>query len=151
MITMAGGARARSGPPPNPNSAKSLNNAGDWTTLPAEGRKGRAPKWPLPDPSDREIELWKLKWKTPQAIMWERQQLEFQVALYVRRLVEVEQPGAPTNLGSLVRQMGEDLGDSLPGMARNHWKIATDDVADRRQAKSKPRQSARERMRVVNG
>jgi len=95
-----------------------------WQTLPATGRTGDAPDWPLPHPTDRERELWETEWKRPQAIMWERNGQELEVALYVRRLVEVERPDAPVTLGTLVRQMQEGLGLSLPGLHRNRWVIA---------------------------
>lgn len=36
------------GPPPNPNAVRRNARVG-LVTLPAEGHKGRAPKWPLPD------------------------------------------------------------------------------------------------------
>lgn len=48
----SGGARARSGPAPDPNALtrdkvrKSALN-GEWVKLPASGRKGRTPPWPL--------------------------------------------------------------------------------------------------------
>lgn len=45
-----GGARVNSGPPPDPNALRRerKSDQAGWTTLPAEGRKGRAPRWPLP-------------------------------------------------------------------------------------------------------
>jgi hypothetical protein len=45
-----GGARVNSGPPPDPNALRRdrKSDQAGWTTLPAEGRKGRTPKWPLP-------------------------------------------------------------------------------------------------------
>lgn len=45
-----GGARVNSGPPPDPNALRRdrPSDKDGWTTLPAEGRKGRTPKWPLP-------------------------------------------------------------------------------------------------------
>lgn len=67
--------------------------------------------------------------------MWERQKLGHEVAVYVRRLTEVEVPGAPTNLGTLVRQLGDDLGVTLPGMLRHHWRLGADDVAVRRRTR----------------
>src|SRR3954470_10344127 len=85
----SGGARVRSGPPPDPNSLRSAaRDTGDWTTLPAEGRKGRAPDWPWSKQTRRETALWQREWKRPQALMWERQGQQLEVALYVRRLAE---------------------------------------------------------------
>lgn len=121
---MKGGARARSGPPPDPNALRRdrKDDAG-WTTLPAEGRKGRAPKWPLTKASARESELWRSEWKRPQAVEWKRNGQEIEVAMYIRNLVEAEVPGAAKGLRDLVRQGQEALGLSLPGLARNRWRI----------------------------
>lgn len=45
-----GGARTISGPPPDPNALRRdrKSDRDGWTTLPAEGRKGPTPPWPLP-------------------------------------------------------------------------------------------------------
>lgn len=44
-----GGARVNSGPPPDPNALRRdrPKDKDGWTSLPANGRKGRMPKWPL--------------------------------------------------------------------------------------------------------
>jgi len=144
-----GGARAFSGPPPDPNALRRERDKGDWVTLPAEGRKGRAPKWPLPDQSDREAELWRHEWRRPQAIMWERNGQEHEVALYVRRAAAAEDIDAPVTLCQLVRQLQETLGLSLPGMHRNRWKIAADEVAGKRDTPKTS--SAKDRFTVVAG
>lgn len=121
----SGGARARSGPAPDPNALRrDRKSDGEWTTLPASGRPGRAPSWPLTEASERELELWKREWKRPQALMWEQHGQEVIVALYVRRLSESELPGSQVTLGTLVRQLQEDLGISNSGLQRNRWKIA---------------------------
>ncbi len=45
-----GGARVNSGPPPDPNALRRdrKEDQAGWTMLPASGRDGRTPKWPLP-------------------------------------------------------------------------------------------------------
>lgn len=47
---VSGGARGTSGPPPDPRSFRQTSKAkvGDWILLPSEGRKAKAPAWPLP-------------------------------------------------------------------------------------------------------
>jgi hypothetical protein len=67
--------------------------------------------------------LWNREWKRPQAVEWERNGQEVEVALYVRSLVAAEKLDAPTNLRTLVKQQQEALGISLPGLARNRWRI----------------------------
>lgn len=120
---MRGGARARSGPAPDPQALRRDRDADSWVTLPAEGRKGKPPAWPLSARSKRETTLWNREWKRPQAVEWERNGQEVEVALYVRSLVAAERLDAPTNLRTLVKQQQEALGISLPGLARNRWRI----------------------------
>lgn len=141
-----GGARARSGPAPDPLALRRERDEGDWVSLPAEGRSGPAPEWPLTKPTARETALWKKEWTRPQAVMWERLHLEVEVALYVRSLVGAEKLKAPVNLRTLVKQQQEALGLSLPGLARNKWKIEAG-AAERGPA----RPPARTRFKVVTG
>jgi hypothetical protein len=118
-----GGARTRSGPAPDPAALRRERDKGDWTILPGEGRAGDAPEWPLSEPMSRELDLWDELWTRPQALMWERYSQHFEVALYVRRLVEAEAPGSMVNLSTLVRQMADSLGLTTPGMRANRWRI----------------------------
>jgi hypothetical protein len=121
---MPGGARAHSGPPPDPNALRRerKNDAG-WITLPLE-RTGETPRWPLPGPvKARERAMWEREWRRPQAVMWERAGQHDEVALYVRTFVEASQPGATANLRTLVKQQQEVLGLSQPGLARMRWRI----------------------------
>lgn len=146
----SGGARATSGPAPDPNALRRDRDGASWITLPAEGRTDDPPEWPLTEASDRELELWAREWRRPQAVMWERNGQEAEVALYVRSLREAETPEAAVTLRNLVRQLQEALGISLPGMARNHWRIgAAEEQKQTRQRASAP--SARDRFRVVTG
>lgn len=147
----SGGARARSGPAPDPNALRrDRKSDGEWVTLPAEGRQGEPPEWPLLAQSEREAELWAREWRRPQAVMWERNGQEIEVALYVRRLVEVETPEAPASIGTLVKQMQEALGLNMPGLARNRWRIAADELTEEREQRTGQKgASARERFTVV--
>lgn len=120
---MRGGARARSGPAPDPDALRRERDGDSWTTLPAEGRKGKAPAWPLSAKSKRETTLWNREWKRPQAVEWERNGQELEVAMYVRTLVASEKLDATQGMRNLLRQQQEALGISLPGLARNRWKI----------------------------
>lgn len=145
----SGGARANSGPPPNPESLRQdrADVKAGWVTLPAAGRQGAVPEFPLAAPmcervladedgkktyehvldvasEKRELLVWSRQWKRPQAIMWERNGQEEEVALYVRTLVQAEDAEAKANVRTLVKQQQEALGLSLPGLARNHWRIA---------------------------
>ena len=123
-----GGARSRSGPPPDPAALRRDRKSDPtWTVLPAEGRKGRTPAWPLVKATARERALWGQLWKLPQAVEWERNHLEMTVALYVRRLAEAELPGSKVTLSTLIRQLGDGLGLTAPGMASLRWRIGEDE------------------------
>jgi hypothetical protein len=121
---MGRGGHANSGPKPDPNSLR--NERSDvlgWKVLPITGRQGDAPDWPLPEASDREIWHWERLWRTPQATEWETLGQFVQVAVYVRRLVAVEEPGATASLGNHVLRLEEGLGLTIPGLLRNRWQI----------------------------
>lgn len=122
-----GGARARSGPAPDPDSL--TQSDGEWTLLPAAGRPGDPPVWPLPSLSEREQTLWERFWSSPQAVMWERQGQELEVALFVRTFGRAEERDATAALVTLVRQGQEALGLSVPGMLRNRWRIVDVDLS----------------------
>lgn len=147
----SGGARARSGPPPDPNALRRARDAHEWWTLPAEGRTAPAPKWPLTRVTKREAEVWKSLWAKPQAVAWEALGQEFEVALYTRRLVEAEKPLSQTSVGTLVRQLGEALGLSVPGLARNRWRIGQAEQAPTAKPADGRLRSARNRLKVVDG
>lgn len=145
-----GGARAHSGPPRDPNSLRRDSlMAGDWATLPAAGRPGPAPEWPLTKPTKREADLWVREWRRPQAVMWEVNGQELEVALYVRTLRQAEMVKAPVAMRTLLKQQQEALGLSLPGLQRNRWRIASADDAPA--ARPSAGMSARDRLRVVPG
>jgi hypothetical protein len=147
-----GGARARSGPAPDPNALRRDRDAGEWTVLPADGRLGAMPDWPLTEQSSRETELWEDLWRKPQAIMWERYGQGVEVALYVRRLTEAELMDSRVNLSTLVRQMADSLGLTTPGMRANRWRITAEEPVRPTPSGRRPAvRSSRSRLKVVPG
>lgn len=152
-----GGARAVSGPPPDPNSLRQVKAAerGGWKTLPAEGRTGELPEWPLTEATPREVALWDDLWSKPQAVVWEEMGQELEVALFARTLAEAEKPDARVDVKKMVRGYLDSLGLSVTGMLRNRWKIApaTDapigEVLPLEGAPARRRPSSRDRMKVV--
>lgn len=153
----SGGARNRSGPAKDPDALRRdrPSDKAGWITLPA-GRTDPAPDWPLPTPATyEELQVWEHEWTRPQATRWEALNLEVNVAIYVRRLVEVQQPGATAGLGTLVRQLQDDLGLSITGLRVNGWTIANSDPAPAVTAPT-PRAgkastgSARDRIKIVS-
>lgn len=132
----SGGARSRSGPPPDPAALRRARDDGEWRQLPAAGRQGDAPDWPLRRAStfdrdgahlygfeEREAELWAEMWMMPQAIVWEENSQYHEVAVMVRTMTRAEHPDAAAALVTLLRQQQEALGLSIPGMLRNKWTI----------------------------
>lgn len=150
----SGGARARSGPAPDPNALRRdrKDDAG-WVVLPAEGRKTKAPAFPLLDASKRELQLWTRLWKLPQALLWEKNNQELAVAFHVRTMAEAERADAQTNLRTLVRQQAGELLLTIPAMHSARVRIAEDEVASKRAQTVAPATSlsARDRLRAVNG
>jgi len=80
---------------------------------------------------------------------------EIEVALYVRNLAQFELPGAPVNLGTLVRQQADALGLTIPGLRSHRWKIAAGQAGVKRDETAPKatmaRASARDRFRVIDG
>jgi hypothetical protein len=133
----SGGARTRSGPPPDPNAA-ARERATDkgWLTLPAEGRTTPAPPWPAPTWTDREAELWATMWRKPQSLIWERDGMVEYVAMFVRQLAEAEVEKASAENRKTVRMMFADLYLTADSMARARIKIVADEVTGRRAAEA---------------
>ena len=152
-----GGARNRSGPARDPNSGRSERRGFKLTALPSEGFRGDVPDFPLPDVTDRELEVWESLWRTPQACAWSMQSWRWlNVADLVRMQVRGEAHDAPVNIATVVRQLRADLGLTPAGLKENGWAIAADEVAARADVKAAeaaaaPRRSSRDRLSVVNG
>jgi hypothetical protein len=137
----------RAGPAPDPNALRRERDSGEWVTLPAEGRAGDPPDWPLPGGSERELVVWADLWSRPQAVEWERQRQEMDVAFYARHFAEAEQPEAGASARALVIRLADSLGLTTPGLRSNRWKIApaVDDAPKAAPARSK----SRARLKVV--
>ena len=152
---VSGGARARSGPAPDPNALRrDRKDDAAWVVLPAEGFAGEVPEFPLRDASGVELELWGTLWRKPQAVMWGRLGLEFEVAAYVRAFLESVEASASAGLKTAVLRMAAEIGLSLPGMHQLRWKFAADELAEKRAEKSEVPSAAlsvRDRLGAVSG
>lgn len=77
------------------------------------------------------------------------------VADLVKYVVRSEPSDAPASLGTVVRQLRDDVGLSKAGLIANGWAIAVDEVgaraAEKADAAPTTRRSSRERLSVVNG
>lgn len=153
-----GGARNRSGPPAAEDSGRSEARGVVFTALPSEGCKRKAPPFPLTPPLVEAIgpieqARWVQVWKSPQAVAWHAQPWRWlTVAQYVRIAVGVELGGKAADVTAMIR-LADQIGMTPAGLKENGWKIAEDQVAQRRTArKTTPaRRSARSRMTVVAG
>lgn len=154
-----GGARATSGPAPDPTALRRNrpSDAAGWRTLPAAGREGEPPEWPLTEATDREWDVWCDLWEQPQAVMWEELHQALEVALFVRTLAEAERPDARAEVRKMVRGYLDSLGLSVAGMLRHRWKVAPPEEAELLDAPAAAaaqpvaarRPSARDRLKVV--
>jgi hypothetical protein len=122
-----------SGPAPDPLALRRdrKDDRAQWVHLPAAGRPGPAPDWPLTRPTGREKTLWAAEWARPQAVMWERNGQAIEVALYVRTFARAEAPGAPVDARRLVCQFMAGLGISATGLRTNRWIIEHEPVEQR--------------------
>ena len=173
----SGGARSRSGPAPDPMALRrDRRDDAAWVTLPAEGFQGDVPNFPLPkipvydiyfsgkervkefDPDateakwDAEVDLWESLWQKPQAVMWAKLELKFEVAAYVRAFIRsVSEDGNASDRTAALR-MSAEIGLSLPGMHSLRWKFSEDELGAKR-AESAPARSgpsARDRMAALS-
>lgn len=117
------------GPPPKRN-ARRRNARPEWRTLPAAGRDGDPPPFPLAEPSVEVLALWLDLWRTPQAVAWESLGWTRTVARYTRLVLEAESGDAPVALLGEVRQLEDRLGLSPMAMKRLQWEIAVVPVED---------------------
>lgn len=147
---VSGGARARSGPAPDPNALRrDRKDDKAWISLPVSPVED-VPAFPLPDAGAVEVELWDELWRKPQAHMWVALGLKFQVAFYVRNFVKASAAdAAATWVAGVLRQEAE-LGLSTVGMGQLRWQIATDEVAERRDEVKPARKPSRDRLKVLN-
>lgn len=117
------------GPAPLNNAEqqrKKPNPTAGFKQLPAEGRTGDAPAFPIgPFKSDEERGLWNKLWTLPQATMWEHMRCEDTVALYVRVFcaMAAADDSAMVKLGNEVRQLDSKLGLSPRAMLDLRWEI----------------------------
>ena len=138
------------GPPPKPASQRRRTNATIATTqLPAEGRQGEPPAWPLAASAAYDEQTWRDLWSSPQAVAWERLGIGCirMVARYVVLLAEAE-VGEP-KAAMEVRQLEDRLGLSPMAMRRLLWEIVADDTAAARPRPAPRSTAATRRERVL--
>lgn len=127
---------AGTGPAPNP-AARRRNARPAFRRLPAGGRQGEAPAWPLGKPTRGEADLWTQLWSSPQAVAWEELGWIRTVARYARIALMAERRGRLANAAvmSEARQLEDRLGLNPKAMRSLGWDIVataeeTSDAAD---------------------
>ena len=147
---------AGNGPPPSPTSRRQTGTqAHTWTDLPAEGFAGEIPAWPLPHESDLESAMWERYWRKPQAAAWAALGMADEIALYVRLYLEAgcgDGDGPSVKAAAEARQRAKQLGLTPDGMLHNRWRIARDELTEKRDEKPRESagQSARKRLKAVD-
>lgn len=175
---MPSGGHANSGPPPDPNSLKTAKRGLTFTALPAEGYAGEVPEYPLPRVPvydiwfegkerhkeldleatehrfERELELWAWAWRTPQAAAWAKEPWRGDsVAMWVRTRAICESGDATAADKNSLHRFADQIGLTPAGLAYNGWKIAADQLAEKRSEKAPAASapSARDRMKALRG
>ena len=150
-----GGARNRSGPAPDPYSARSEQRGFQLSALPADGFTGEAPEFPLPPRrvyyqyrddgavvreldeaatdavAAREEELWAWAWTTPQACAWSMPSESWRlmsIAMWVRTYVLCESSEATAADKGSLHRFADQIGLTPAGLRENGWAIKTDAV-----------------------
>lgn len=169
-----GGARNRSGPQKQEHSGRSDRAGFTLTALPSEGYRGEVPDFPLAKVSvydvyfedkkrvkefdadatqarwERELDLWSWAWSTPQACAWSVEPWRwFAVAMWVRTSALCESSEATAADKNSLHRFADQIGLTPAGLKENGWKIAADEVADRRPEVEPEADDPRTRFTVV--
>lgn len=134
--------------PPKMDPARGVRGRG-ITNLPAGGRKGNPPPWPIPGLLDEaERLLWEQLWSSPQAAAWESMGVATcrEVARYCRLLIVAESDGSKAADHAQATALADRLGLTPKAMRLLLWQIAPDEVAEKRQETS---DGVRQRIRAV--
>lgn len=121
---------AGNGPAPNPN-ARRRNARPAFRRLPAAGRRGDPPPWPLGKPTTGEAALWADLWASPQAVAWEDLGWVRTVARYARIVLVAERRGKPNAaVMAEARQLEDRLGLNPKAMRSLGWDIVAMEAED---------------------
>ena len=148
-----GGARNRSGPAPDPNSARSDRRGLTFTALPVS-YEGPVPGFPLVGPSEREVEVWERVWRGPQGNAWSQPSEEWRhltIGLYVRVFVACERfEGLPSGQTmAQLHRLADQVGLTPAGLRENGWSVAKDEVAAKAAAREPVEAAPRRKRRLT--
>lgn len=114
------------GPPPKPNNERRRRNTPRANTvkLPAQGRAGPIPPWPM---QTKKPDEWDLVWRLPQAVMWEGMGAEPIVARYIDLRDKVMDPAFPegknASFWNVLMALEDRLGLTPTAMLKLQWEI----------------------------
>jgi hypothetical protein len=101
--------------------------------LPAEGRLGAPPAWPLDGKPNAQIQrIWRQLWATPQAVAWQRLGWTRVVARYARVALAAEV--LDKDALAEARHLEDRLGLTPKAMRTLLWEIVADEVQEHREA-----------------
>lgn len=170
----SGGARLKSGPAPDPTSARSERRGYNLRALPATGYEGRTPSFPLDEYrvyllgedgeqifdekatkqwKTRERKLWRNLWKSPQACAWSMPQyayMIYDVALYCRQLILCQDSMAKAADRGLLPRYADRIGLSAVGLSGLGWRISDDDKQEDKateEAETRAKEAPKRRLR----
>lgn len=168
-----GGARNRSGPQPEVTSGRSDRRGFTLSALPSDGYRGEAPEFPLPPLTvyweyfedkrkvrevdeaatnarqERELELWRWAWTTPQACAWSLQPWRWQaVAMWVRTSALCESAESTAADKNSLHRFADQIGLTPAGLKENGWAIA-DEQTNTPGEPEEPVDDPRARLTVV--
>jgi len=97
--------------------------------------------------------MWARLWVRPQAVIWEADGQEEEVAVYVRTFCQAAERNGTVAGRTLVLRQQENLGLSQPGLMRLRWRIAADAAPAAREARTRDarRASDKARFQVIEG
>ncbi len=95
--------------------------------LPANGRKGRTPAWPLDyPPTDSIKRMWVDYWHSPQAVVWEIVGCQRAVALFCQLEDQINAGSTVATVLTKHGQLQDRLGLTPKAMRAMLWEIADD-------------------------
>lgn len=149
-----GGARNRSGPAPQMNSARSDARDVRALRLPVGGYAGDFPPLSdqLPDATEREGQVWAELWRTPQAAQWIREKWRLRsIAMFARWSVRAEDPAATAATITAAQRLADQIGMTPAGLKENGWLIVADDSAENPDQQEKQSVAKRSGTSRTNG
>jgi hypothetical protein len=94
--------------------------------------------------------LWAWAWSMPQAAAWSLESWRWQtVAMWVRTMVVCESLEATAADKNSLHRFADQIGMTPAGLRENGWRIAADQLAEKRVERAAPAPSTRGRLKAV--